>query len=109
MIFSEENKLRILMNKNRDLRVVPFVGDEVSNPDWTYSTASFDSCRVDEIASDPYDDEHILFKSKCYEEFADDYYGYDEEQREEIPDKETKEAYDNLDWERVILVFIETP
>jgi hypothetical protein len=105
----EEKNLIKLVNENYGMRIVPFVASEVVNPDWAYSKGSFDSCRVDEIVPDPYDDEHILFKSDCYEEFADNYYECDEELREEIPEKETKEAYNNLDWERVILVFIETP
>jgi hypothetical protein len=109
MIFSEENKLRILMNKNRDLRVVPFVGDEVSNPDWSYSMGSFDSCRVDEIVRDPYDDEHMLFKSTDYYEYSDNYIYHNLEDREEVPEEEMKKEWNNLDWERVILVFIETP
>lgn len=91
------------------MRIVPFVASEVVNTDWAYSKGCFNSCRLDEIVRDPYNDEHILFKSDCYEDFADNYYEYDKELREEIPKEEIKKEWNKLNWERVILVFIEMP
>jgi hypothetical protein len=105
----EEQNLIKLVNENYGMRIVPFVASEVVNPDWAYSKGCFDSCRIDEIVRDPYDDEHILFKSTDYYEFSDNYIYHNIEDREEVPEEEMKKKYDELDWERVILVFIETP
>jgi hypothetical protein len=105
----EEQNLIKLVNENYGMRIVPFVANEVVNPDWAYSKGCFDSCRIDEIVRDPYDDEHILFKSTDYYEFSDNYIYHNIEDREEVPEEEMKKKYDELDWERVILVFIETP
>jgi len=109
MIFSEENKLRILMNENRNLRVIPFVDEAVTGTGFVWSNGSIDKVRIDEVVTNPYDEEQILFRSQCYDDFECGYADYDDGQREEIPYKEIKEAYDKLEWEKVILVFIGTP
>jgi len=104
-----DNDLIKLVNENPGTRIVPFVAREVVNPDWAYNLGSFDCWSLEEIITDPYDDEHILIKSQDYADFEYNYYECDNEKREEIPEEEIKKAWNNLDWEKVILAYIEMP
>jgi len=100
-------KLKQLIIDNPDLEIVPFVSGECGNSDYGWMQSGFHSAEVDEYVVSPYDDERLLFKSSGFEDFETDYIETDMAEREEIPDEEIKQAFEALEWEKAILVYVE--
>jgi len=100
-------ELRKLILENPELEIVPFVSDDCGNPGYSWTLSSLRSARVDEYVVSPYDDERLLFKSSGFDDFATDYIETDVAERDEIPDEEIKKAFEALEWEKAILVYVE--
>lgn len=106
-----DNKLRQdllhYMSIYPDYDVIPIVSGDVGDGE-CWAMAIINKVKLDEIAVSPYNDEHLLFRSDgAFGDFCDDYIYNDNLGREEIPDEEIEDAFDNLNWHKVILVYIE--
>ena len=101
-------KLKQLIIDNPDLEIVPFVSGECGNSDYGWMQSGFHSAGVDEYVVSPYDDERLLFKSNGFKDFEADYVDNNMgEERDGIPNEEIKQAFEALEWEKAILVYVE--
>lgn len=106
------NSLIKLMNENPNLEVVPMVDSEIVGDGFGWWLGSFGKVEIDEIFSD---NEKVYFKSWDYEELidkileniecCDKFIGMSEEELLNMAEKEVN----NLKWEKVIVVKINTP
>ena len=106
------NSLIKLMNENPNLEVVPMVDSEIVGDGFGWWLGSFGKVEIDEIFSD---NEKVYFKSWDYEELidkileniecCDKFIGMSEEELLNMAEKEVN----NLEWEKVIVVKINTP
>lgn len=107
------NKLIKLMKENPTLRVVPMVDSEVvSNDGYDCWLGKFGEVEIDEIWSD---DERIYFRSVDDEDLIDlaiEDFGYNPK-LDNVSDEEltklAEERINNLEWEKVIVIRIDTP
>lgn len=106
-VVNKEMELRQLIIDNPGLELVPFVSEDCGG-EYYYTLGAFSSAQVDEYATNPYNDEKILFRSNGWDDdFEADYIDNDPEDREEIPDEEIIAAFDALPWVKGILVYID--
>lgn len=100
-----KDNLRDLIIENPNLEVIPFISEDASCCDYLYTVGSIGHSRIDEYVQDPYNEEHFLMKSQDFDDFSDNYCNHYEHPN--VPDKTIEEAYDKLDWEKAIFVWIE--
>lgn len=102
-------QIRQLIIDNPELEIVPFVGGECGNPDYAWVLSEFKRARVDEFATSPYSEERIHFKSDGWSgNFKEDFYDNDSKDRGgEIPDKEIIQAFEDLEWQKAIIIYID--
>lgn len=100
-----------LMKENPDLPVIPFVdGEVVAGDEFGSWMGSWGAARVDEFLFPPADYEPVIFKSD------DDVFDTLEkclsvEEFDSLPEEgaECREIYDELPWEKAIIVSINMP
>ena len=96
--------LRRLIIENPDLEIVPFISEDASSADYCYSIGSIGKSCVDEWVVDPYDEEHIMMRSTCFDDYAEN---YRDERYEDVSDELIRASYDALDWCKAIIVRVE--
>ena len=104
-----QNLIR-LATENPTLKIVPMVNYEVVADDgYCYWAGSWEKAYIDEIYVS---DERIYFKSNDAEDLEQEYIDNncdDDNTPEEIIFKKAKEYVEELPWEKVIVVYINTP
>lgn len=105
---NKEMNLRQLIIDNPELELVPFASDTCGNPEYRYTLSVFTKARVDEYAASPFNDERVIFKSSGWRgDFCDEYYENDKDCRTKIPDEEIEKAFESIEWEKAIIVYID--
>lgn len=103
-----QRKLFRLMCENPDLPVVPMVNGEITEDDSGWWMGRLADCIVDEFLFCEKHDSIVFKSDNNIFGTLEEYLTYEEFEKLPETESECKSYYDNLPWEKAIIVYIDT-
>ena len=98
-----------LVKENPELKIVPMVDGESGGDDYSYYMGRWGESKIDEVYLE---DERIYFRSLDSDELGElifeRLWSGNKEWESEYVEKKTEEKMSEINWEKVIVVYIET-